>query len=41
VVAFAHGHRVEIPVTPGLYAGGSVEISGPGLYDGLTVIQSQ
>jgi peptidoglycan hydrolase-like protein with peptidoglycan-binding domain len=41
VVAFQNGHRVELPVTPGLFAGGYVEVSGPGVYDGLTVIQSQ
>jgi peptidoglycan hydrolase-like protein with peptidoglycan-binding domain len=41
LVALENGRRVELPVTPGLFAGGSVEVSGPGVYDGLTVIQSQ
>jgi peptidoglycan hydrolase-like protein with peptidoglycan-binding domain len=41
LVALENGHRVELPVTPGLFAGGYVEVSGPGVYDGLTVIQSQ
>jgi hypothetical protein len=30
-----------IPVTPGLFAAGFVQISGPGIYDGLQVTDSQ
>jgi hypothetical protein len=33
-------HRL-IPVTPGLFAAGYVQISGPGIYPGLTVTDSQ
>jgi hypothetical protein len=30
-----------IPVTTGLFAAGDVEISGPGIYPGLAVTDSQ
>jgi hypothetical protein len=33
-------HRL-IPVTTGLFAAGYVEISGPGIYEGLQVTDSQ
>jgi hypothetical protein len=39
--ALENGRRVEIPVAPGLFAGGYVEVQGPGLHEGLIVIQSQ
>jgi peptidoglycan hydrolase-like protein with peptidoglycan-binding domain len=41
VEAFENGRRVEVPVTPGMFAGGYVQIDGPGVHEGLTVTQSQ
>jgi peptidoglycan hydrolase-like protein with peptidoglycan-binding domain len=41
LVALDGGRRVELPVTPGLFAGGYVEISGAGVHEGLTVTESQ
>jgi peptidoglycan hydrolase-like protein with peptidoglycan-binding domain len=34
-------HRVTVPVTPGMFAGGYVEVEGAGVHEGLTVIESQ
>ena len=33
--------RHLVPVTPGLFAAGYVQISGPGIYPGLEVTDSQ
>ena len=33
--------RVELAVTPGMFANGYVEIEGPGIRSGLTVIEPQ
>ncbi len=34
-------HRVALSVTPGMFANGYVQIEGPGLREGLTVIESE
>jgi multidrug efflux system membrane fusion protein len=34
-------HRVTVPVTPGMFAGGYVQVEGAGVREGLTVIESQ
>lgn len=39
--ALEGGRRVELPVTPGLFAGGYVEVSGAGVHEGLVITQSQ
>jgi len=36
-----HGHRVEVPVTPGMFANGYVQVEGPGVYEGLVVLEPQ
>jgi hypothetical protein len=41
LVALDGGRRVELPVTPGLFAGGYVEVSGAGVHEGLVVTESQ
>ena len=33
--------RVELPVVPGMFADGYVQVEGPGMHEGLTVIESQ
>jgi hypothetical protein len=33
--------HVGLPVTPGMFANGYVEIEGPGIRSGLTVIEPQ
>jgi len=33
--------RVTVPVTPGMFAGGYVQVEGAGIREGLTVIESQ
>lgn len=35
------GRRVDLPVTPGLFANGYVQVEGAGIHEGLTVIESQ
>jgi peptidoglycan hydrolase-like protein with peptidoglycan-binding domain len=35
------GHRVEVPVTPGMFANGYVQVEGPGVYEGLVVLEPQ
>jgi multidrug efflux pump subunit AcrA (membrane-fusion protein) len=35
------GQRHLVPVTPGLFASGYVEVSGAGLYEGMQVSDSQ
>jgi peptidoglycan hydrolase-like protein with peptidoglycan-binding domain len=41
VEALAQNRRVTVPVTPGMFAGGYVEVEGAGVREGLTVIESQ
>jgi peptidoglycan hydrolase-like protein with peptidoglycan-binding domain len=41
VQAVQDGRRVEIPVTPGMFANGYVEIEGTGVHEGLTVLVSR
>ena len=41
VEALAQDHRVTVPVTPGMFAGGYVQVEGAGLREGMTVIESQ
>jgi peptidoglycan hydrolase-like protein with peptidoglycan-binding domain len=36
-----NGRRVTVPVTPGMFAGGYVQVEGAGVREGLTVIESQ
>lgn len=35
------GRRVELAVAPGMFANGYVQVEGPGVHEGLTVIESQ
>ena len=35
------GRRTELPVTPGMFANGYVEIEGAGVREGLTALESQ
>jgi len=37
--AVEDGRRVAVSVTPGMFAGGYVEIEGPGVHDGLKVLE--
>jgi hypothetical protein len=32
---------VTVPITPGMFAGGYVQVEGAGMREGLTVIESQ
>jgi membrane fusion protein, multidrug efflux system len=41
VEALARGQRATVPVTPGMFAGGYVQVEGAGVREGLTVIESQ
>jgi hypothetical protein len=41
VERIADGRRRLVPVVPGLYAGGYVEIAGPGIRPGMTVANAQ
>jgi multidrug efflux system membrane fusion protein len=41
VEALERGHRVTVPVTPGMFAGGYVQVQGAGVREGMTVIESQ
>jgi hypothetical protein len=35
-----NGRRVEVPVTPGMFANGYVQVEGAGLHEGQTVVES-
>jgi peptidoglycan hydrolase-like protein with peptidoglycan-binding domain len=41
VEALAQNRRVTVPVTPGMFADGYVQVEGAGVREGLTVIESQ
>jgi membrane fusion protein, multidrug efflux system len=41
VETLGRGHRVTVPVTPGMFAGGYVQVEGAGVREGMTVIESQ
>ena len=41
VQALEGSRRVEISVTPGMFANGYVEVEGSGLHEGITVLQPQ
>ena len=41
VETLATDRRVAVPVTPGMFADGYVQVEGAGVRDGLTVIESQ
>jgi peptidoglycan hydrolase-like protein with peptidoglycan-binding domain len=41
VQALAGRRRVELPVTPGMFADGYVQVEGPGLHEGLVVLEPQ
>ena len=41
VETLAGDRRVTVPVTPGLFADGYVQVEGAGVHEGLTVIESQ
>jgi peptidoglycan hydrolase-like protein with peptidoglycan-binding domain len=39
IQALEGGRRVELPVTPGMFANGYVQIEGAGVHEGLTVLE--
>ena len=39
--ALEGGHRVAVPVTPGMFAGGYVEVEGAGVHSGLKVLEAR
>jgi multidrug efflux system membrane fusion protein len=41
VEALVHGRRVTVPVSPGMFADGYVQVEGARLREGMTVIESQ
>jgi hypothetical protein len=41
IEALAGDRRVELPVTPGMFANGYVQVEGAGVHQGLTVIESR
>jgi peptidoglycan hydrolase-like protein with peptidoglycan-binding domain len=41
VEALEQDRRVTVPVTPGMFAGGYVQVEGGGVREGMTVIESQ
>jgi peptidoglycan hydrolase-like protein with peptidoglycan-binding domain len=41
VEALEQDRRVAVPVTPGMFAGGYVQVEGAGVREGMTVIESQ
>ena len=41
IEALEGSRRVEVAVTPGMFANGYVQIEGPGIHSGLTVIEPQ
>jgi peptidoglycan hydrolase-like protein with peptidoglycan-binding domain len=41
VEALERGHRATVPVTPGMFASGYVQVEGGGVREGMTVIESQ
>jgi multidrug efflux system membrane fusion protein len=40
-LASSRGRRVTVPVTPGMFADGYVQVEGAGVHEGLTVIESE
>jgi peptidoglycan hydrolase-like protein with peptidoglycan-binding domain len=41
VEALTDDRRVTVPVTPGMFAGGYVQVEGAGVREGMTVVESQ
>ena len=41
IEALEGARRVRLAVTPGMFADGYVQVEGPGLREGLTVIESE
>jgi peptidoglycan hydrolase-like protein with peptidoglycan-binding domain len=41
IQALVAGHREDVPVTPGMFANGYVQVEGAGVQEGLTVLQPQ
>ena len=41
IAVLEDGRRVALAVTPGMFADGYVQVEGPGVREGLTVIESQ
>jgi Putative peptidoglycan binding domain len=41
VEAFEQDRRVTVPVTPGMFAGGYVQVQGAGVREGMIVVESQ
>jgi peptidoglycan hydrolase-like protein with peptidoglycan-binding domain len=41
IEALEGGHRRPVPVTPGMFAGGYVQVEGPGVREGMTVVESE
>jgi len=39
IQALERGRRVELSVTPGMFANGYVQVEGPGVSEGLTVLE--
>jgi peptidoglycan hydrolase-like protein with peptidoglycan-binding domain len=41
IATLQNGRRVALTVTPGMFADGNVQVEGPGVREGLTVIESE
>ena len=41
LVSASNDRRVTVPVTPGMFAGGYVQVEGASVREGMTVIESQ
>jgi hypothetical protein len=41
IEVLTNGHRSELAVTPGMFANGYVQVEGPGVREGLTVVEAQ